>query len=443
VSGKRRKGHDPQPPPVPPGETPTAPAPVEPPTVPAVTARPLTRRQLRMERRKRRQRIGAVGIAGAVLVCLVIVAAIAFGVHKAVTHDNHPTPADQATVLLQIQSSAKTALGSVLLAHGPKVGNGVELLVPSQLITDVCGVGQVSFGQTLASANGEAVSRQAVSAALGGVTVDGSWVLSTSTFAKLIGELPQHGVVVDVDTNVIVHGLHGSSSIAVPQGNNRLLSGPQAVEYATYRVSANEDAASQLLRLQRVVDATVRALPHTTAAVSALLSKLGPGAGSTLGVTRLSALLVGLAADDAHSGGVLASDLPTEVIDSGGSPTYQVDTDRTKQLVETYFRSSLPAATKTSLITVELRNGVGTPGLDATACPKLAKAGLAYAGQGNAGTFNNPRSEVQINSESAADRAAGDTVARALGLPASDVVVAEFAQNGATVIVILGKDYHP
>jgi hypothetical protein len=34
-------------------------------------------------------------------------------------------------------------------------------------------------------------------------------------------------------------------------------------------------------------------------------------------------------------------------------------------------------------------------------------------------------------------------VARALGLPISDVVVAEFAQNEASVIVILGKDYHP
>jgi hypothetical protein len=346
-------------------------------------------------------------------------------------------------MLMQIQGSAKTALGSVLLAHGPDPDHGVELLVPSQLITDVCGVGQVDFGQTLASPNGEAVSRQAVSAALGGVTVDGSWVLSTAAFAKLIGELPQHGVVVDVDTNVIVHGQDGSSSIAVPQGNNRLLSGPQAVEYATYRASANEAAASQLLRLQRVVDATIRALPPTTAGVSALLSKLGPSAASTLGLARLSELLVGMAAADTHSGGMLASDLPTDLIDAGAAPSYTVDTASTTKLVEANFKSSLPRASKSSVITVELRNGIGTPGLDATACPKLAKAGLGYAGQGNAGTFSNPRSEVQINSESADDRAAGDRVARALGLPISDVVVAEFAQNEASVIVILGKDYHP
>jgi hypothetical protein len=112
-------------------------------------------------------------------------------------------------------------------------------------------------------------------------------------------------------------------------------------------------------------------------------------------------------------------------------------------LVESAFQSSLPRVSKGQKITVELRNGVGTPGLDATACPKLAKAGLVYAGQGNAGSFSNQPSEVQINSDSPADIAQGQRVAKALGLPPGDVTEAQFGQDTADVIVILGKDYRP
>ena len=150
-----------------------------------------------------------------------------------------------------------------------------------------------------------------------------------------------------------------------------------------------------------------------------------------------------MADDDTKTGGVLASDLPTNLVDSGGTPTYTVDTGQTSQLVETYFKSSLPRVSKVHKISVELRNGVGTPGLAATACPKLAKAGLVYAGQGNAGSFSNAPSEVQINSDSPADIAQGRTVAKALGLPASDVVEAQFGEDTADVIVVLGRDYRP
>jgi hypothetical protein len=457
VTGKRRRGRDEVTPPTPPAppatetpatETPEAPAPEAPappapaPPVETVTLPPLTRRQLRIDRRKRRRKVGAAGIAAVAVVALIIIAAIAFGVHKAVTHTHHTVAQSQATVLLQIQGPDRTALGSVLLAHDPSnEGAGVELLVPSQLITDVCGVGQVTFGQTLASANGEQVSRQAVSAALGGVSVDGSWVLSTTLFAKLVDAVG--GVVVDVDTNVVSHGPNGAAVLDIPQGPNQRLTGAKAVEYATYRASTNEGAASQLARLSDVVDAIVRALPHTTTGVTGVLGQLGPGGASTLGADRLSALLIGLAADDTNPGGALKIGLPTTLIDTGGAPSYSVDTAATTQLVERNFKPSLPAVRPGPKITVELRNGVGSPGLVATACPRLAAAGLVYAGQGNAATFSNAPSEVQIGSDSTTDRAEGDKVARALRLPPGDVRLAQLGQDQADVVVILGRDYQP
>jgi hypothetical protein len=450
VTGKRRKGDEVTPPaPPPPDQTPSAPTPAAPaesqpppkPRVEAIHLPPLTRRQLRIERGKRRRKVGVVGIAGVVVVALVIIAAIAFGVHKAVTHNHHTAAQPQQTVLLQIQGPDNTALGSVLLAHNPNTRLGLELLVPSQLITDVCGVGQVSLAQTLAAPNGVEVSRQAVSAAVGGIIVKGSWVLSTTSFAKLVDAVG--GVTVDVDTNVISHGPNGSSIIDIPAGS-RHLTGAQAVEYATYRTSTKEDAASQLVRLQDVVDAVIQALPATAAKVNTnVLSTLGPSGASTLGAGALSTLLVGLAADDRRSGGVLPIDLPTNLIDAGGAPSYQVDAQRTSPLVRNQLGPSLPPAPKVKPVKVELRNGVGSPGLVATACPRLAAAGLVYAGQGNASSFNVAKSEVQISSDSSTALAQGAKVAHALRLPSGDVRVAQLGQDQADVVVILGRDYRP
>jgi hypothetical protein len=440
VTGKRRAGRDQVVPPPPAGASTPPPAPPVPPPVDVVHVPALTRRQARLERRKRRRKVGVAGVAGVVLVALAIIAAIAFGVHKAVTGTHQTVAQPQQTVLLQIQGPDRSALGSVLLAHDPNTGHGLELLVPSQLITDVCGVGQVTLGQTLAAANGADVSRQAVSAALGGTIVKGSWVLSTTSFAKLVDAVG--GVTVEVDTNVVSRGPHGSSTIDIPAGPNVPLNGARAVEYATYRASANEDAASQLARLQTVVDAVVRALPRTAAGVSGVLEQLGPSGASTLPTDQLSTLLRGLADDDARTQ-TLPIGLPTTLIDTGGPPAYRVDTGKTTQLVNNNLKPSLPAVSTTPKISVELRNGVGSPGLVATACPRLAAAGLVYAGQGNAGSFNNPRSEVQIGSSSATDRAEGDKVARALRLPLSDVRIAQLGQDQASVVVVLGRDYRP
>ena len=57
------------------------------------------------------------------------------------------------------------------------------------------------------------------------------------------------------------------------------------------------------------------------------LRPLGSGAQSTIGVQKLAALLVELAADDRTEAGVFPTDLPVTPIDAGGaSPSYRPDT---------------------------------------------------------------------------------------------------------------------
>jgi anionic cell wall polymer biosynthesis LytR-Cps2A-Psr (LCP) family protein len=398
-----------------------------------------SRRQARLERkRQQRRRFGLVGGTAIVAAVVVLLAAGVFGGYQAVQHIRG-SGRSQTTVLFQLQAPDHTAAASMLLAHDTASHTGSEILVPSRVITDVCGYNSLNFGNALTLSGGDAVSRQALTGMLGGVTVDGSWILQESQLSKLV-DLLGGVTVATVDVDVVRHTTGGGGQVLVPAGSNRKLTGAQAVEYATYVTSADADAAAQLVREQQVLDATVAALPRTATAVSALLRQLGSGAGSTLGPARLSTFLIGLADDERQTGQFLASDLPVTSIDAPGSPTYRVDTTATKALVSERLAGSLPAGAGNARPTVELLNGVGTPGLVATACPRLATHQLTYAGSANASSFNNPTSTVEVANS---DIDLGYRVASALLLPKSDVRRTSQDQSVADVIVTLGRDYKP
>jgi LytR cell envelope-related transcriptional attenuator len=276
---------------------------------------------------------------------------------------------------------------------------------------------------------------------LGEVTIDGSWILTPAQLGQLIGAIG--GITADVDVNVVKRNPGGRSTVLVPEGNDQKLTGAQAVTYATYTRSAHEDASAQLARLQQVVDGTLQALSSKSATtIGALLRRLGGGGGSTLGATRLAAFLTALAADNQSSSGLYATDLPETKIDAGGAPSYSVDSSSSgvPQLVSSHLADSVPAGANTARPSVEVLNGVGTPGLVQTACPQLAAHGFVYAGSGNASSFNIARSTVDVP---ASKLSLGYQVASALGLPRGDVERSSEDQSVASVVVTLGRDYQP
>jgi hypothetical protein len=423
MTGKRRAGKDPIQPPV------SSHAP------PVVMAPQQSRRQARLERKKQqRKRIGLAGGAAIAVAVIVVVGAVAFGVRKA-TEGGGESTRTQSTVLFQLRAPDGTAAGSVLLAHDTNGNEGLEVLVPSRIITDVCGYNSLNFGDVLALPAGDSASRQALSTMLENVTIDGSWVLDEAQFAKLIDRVG--GVTANVDTDVVQHTGGGGGRILVPAGPDRHLTGTQALQYATYRASRHEDASAQLARLHQVVDGMILRLPPPTA-LAADLRVLGSGGTSTMGATRLTALLSGLQAADKTAGHVLPIDLPTALIDAGGAPSYRIDTINADKLAATNLKSSLPADAGHRRPTVELLNGVGTPGLISLACPRLQAHHLAYAGSGNAASFNNPHSTIEVSNNNVE---LGYTVASALRLPRSDVRRTSQNQSVADVIVILGRDF--
>ncbi|MDQ1704776.1 MAG: hypothetical protein QOF18_1142, partial [Frankiaceae bacterium] len=378
MTGKRRLGREPKPPrrvdPAPSTAAPPA-SPPSPGTIPQpgqpqpfVIAPRKTRRELRADRRRqKRKRLGVAGIAGVVVAGLIAVAAITFGVQKA-TSGGHHTSDRQTTLLFSLVAIDRTAVESALLAHDGHTHQGVELLMPARALTEVCGFGNQQLGQVLALPDGQRLARSAVSDLLGGVTVNGSWSLTIAQLTRLVDEAG--GITADVDVDVIEHRVDGSRVLLVPRGAHQKLTGSQAVAFATY-TAGGEDAAANLVRLQQVIDGLLAALPTTESGVQRLLTSLGAGATSTLGPAKLSALLVGLAAD-AQANNVLPTDLPVVKIDSGSSqPSYRVDADQTRQFVTSNLSASLPTSAVSARKRVFVQNGVGTPGLVGSACTKL------------------------------------------------------------------------
>jgi hypothetical protein len=427
VAGKRRRGRDPLP----------ASRPVISPPLPV--ARPKTRRELRAERkRQQRKRFGAAGIAAIAVAGIAVAAAVTFGVQQATKGDDQPERG-QETVLLSLAGTDGRAVNNALLAHDGRPGRGVELLMPARVLTEVCGFGNQQLGDILALPDGARLTRSAVSELLGGVTIDGSWVLTGDQLARLVDEVG--GVTVDVDSNVIQRRADGSRVLLVQRGQDQHLGGAKAAAYAAYS-APGEVAAGNLVRLQGVIDGLLAALPTEPAAVQRLVASLGRGAASTLGAPRLGELLAGLAGD-ARNNQVLPSDLPVQKIDAGGAPTYRLDEPVTKQFVEANLGASLPASARGERKRVFVQNGVGTPGLVTTACTRLVEAGYAFAGSGNATEFGHETSKVLVFDRSLASARLGNEVARTLRLPVKDVAVSTEGQNVADVVVILGKDYKP
>ena len=398
------------------------------------------RRELRdQEKQQRRRRLGVVGVAGLVVAGLAAAAAITFGVTQATSNDKKPV-LGQTTLLLSVAGPDHRALESVLLAHDSKTHNGVELLLPSRLLTDVCGFGEQQLGAVLALPEGQSLSRLAVSEVLGGVTVDGSWVLTTTQLASLVDFVG--GITVDVDTDVVVRRPSGDRVVLVQRGAAQHLAGAKAVAFATY-TGRGEDATANLVRLQEVIDGLLAALPRDVGAVQKQVASLGQGAASTLGAQPLAELLVGLAADS-RANRVLPTDLPIVQIDAGQSQSsYRVDAVAARQFVTANLAASWPTSARGQRKQVYVQNGVGTPGLVGSACTRLVNAGYALAGSGNARTFDFPTSKVLVFDRTVASAQLGNAVARTLQLPTSDVAVSTNGGNVADVVVILGKDYKP
>jgi anionic cell wall polymer biosynthesis LytR-Cps2A-Psr (LCP) family protein len=419
------------------GKPASAPPPPAPDPATTIVVGGESRRAERQRARQVKRRKRGAGVAAFVALGAVLLASGYFAfAHNQKKDTDKAAARTQRTLLFQVLDPSGNAVEAALLAHDPKDSTGAIVLVPTRVITEVPGRGSAPFGRAI-GLGGAKLAEDAL-ADLMGVTVDGSWVLSRAAFAQLVDVLG--GVEVDVDTDVLAPAAGGTKVVVVRAGHQRL-QGSAAVAFATYLADGEDELARQP-RLQEVLDGlTAAAKAKGEAAVATAIKGLGAGSQLTTSpASDVARLLVGLAGDD------LTEDiLPVHEIDTGGPTAYGVDPTQLRTLVDNALADSVPASARGQNNRVLVQNGVGKPGIGESARTRLGNAGFVYRPGGNVPgfTFRTKPSVVLISDATQESIDLGQRVARALGLPVSDVKTSAEGQSVADVIVIIGADYKP
>lgn len=385
-------------------------------------------------RRRRQRRTRTSLLLFAALGIAVLVGGVLVG--KAVTHDKTP-PAPQRTqrtLLLEVTGDDGTGRAAALVAYDPTPRRAALVLIPPHTLADVAGIGNVVLGSAV-RLGGPGVAREAVSDLMG-VLVDNDWTLTSQAFATLVDRVG--GIVVDVDTDVLAPGPHGTTTIVVRAGPQQRLDGATAFAYATYAAKGQDEITFQA-RFQAVFDALLVALPDD-ASLAASLASLGPGSRLSWTPRDLATFLLGVRtahAEDRYDPQVL----PVAAIDTGsGAPTFSIKVDEVAQLARTELADSLPPNRASGDNRVLILNGVGTPGLGANVARRL-RGEFQVVGTRNKQPFGVAESVVVVFDSSDPSLAKGRRVATLLGLPATAVRIGTQTQSVADVIVVIGADY--
>ncbi len=402
---------------------------------PTVVAR-RNRAAERAARRRAARRRWLLGAGG--LVLLALVGGIGWLILRG-DGDGTTTTADpaarQRTTLIQVTGADGTAAASALVGTTEADGDAVSMLVPSRLLVDVAGAGDMPFGEAVTL--DEPTASAAALTDLLGVSVKDSWVLTPAGLAALVDKVG--GVQVPVDRDVVSTDAKGNQTVVVRAGNQKL-DGRSAAAYGTF-LPEGDTEESRLARFDDVLSAVAAALPEDRAALVTVLASLGDGSRSTLDSTALADRLLVLRA--AAADGALVSDiLPVKALDTGGTVTdFALDTGQAAAAMRSMFPGSLQKDAAGETLRVLVENGVGTPGLVEQARAKLVDDGFRFVNGGNSSEFGLAESVVLVPDGTSQSTARGRRVADSLGLPAGAVVPSDRGQTVADVIVILGKDF--
>ncbi len=355
------------------------------------------------------------------------------------TPDPTPAPsvvAQQETLLIQARNDV--ALGVDNMVAG--VGGGLpaaQLLVPSRLIVDVPGAGQQTLGAS-ARLLDRSASQDALSDLLA-LRIDGTLSLGRLALAGMVDYVG--GITVEVDQPITeVDEEAGVETVVVPSGT-QTLDGNQAATYALTWLP-DEPEAARLARYSQVMTATIAGLPDDALRIEAMLTSLG-GSARTTTATATGARLLLQMRQGILDGGQEVQVLPTTDVEAGEAlAVVRADLVAAEAVID----SLLPQAVLTGVESkprVLVQNGVGIPGLGASARDRLVGSGLVYINGGNADQLDQRQTRVIVADATTESVTLGGSVAEVLGVPPTSVRIAEDGQSVADVLVILGADFEP
>jgi hypothetical protein len=378
-----------------------------------------------------------LAVVGVVLVVWVVVS-VATGPEPGSPQPTaSPTvAAQQATLLIQVRNDSEFGADNMVAGTGADLPTA-QLLVPSRLIVDVPGAGQQTLGQS-ARLLDRSASQDALSDLLA-LRIDGTLSLGRLALAGMVDFVG--GITVDVAEPIVQPDpATGVEVVLVPSGT-QLLNGTQAAHYALAWLPEEPEAA-RLARFSTVMTETIRALPDDRLRVEQMLTSLGGSARTTTSTAAVADFLLQMRAG-ILAGGQQVRVLPTTDIEAGsGLSVVRVDLAAADAMLDTL----LPLATlddATANPRVLVQNGVGTPGLGASARDRIVGAGMVYVNGGNAEEFGRAQTLVLVEDDSPESLQLGAEVAEALGVPSTAVSVSEEGQNVADAVVVLGADFQP
>jgi anionic cell wall polymer biosynthesis LytR-Cps2A-Psr (LCP) family protein len=345
--------------------------------------------------------------------------------------------ATQRTLLVQVTGPDGVAASSALVGVTAREETSSVVLVPSGLLVDVAGTGNIPFGETVTLPEPSAPA-QALTDLLG-VRVDDSWVLSQEGLAALVDAVG--GVQAAVDVDVVTTNEKGEETVVARAGSQQL-GGEAAAAYATY-LAEGEPEQARLARFDDVLSGLLAALPEDRQGVVAAVDATGDGARSTLEPNAIATRLAGMAAA-ARAESLVSDVLPVTEIDTGSSVTsYGIDSGQVAAMMRSRFPGALQKDAGGEVLRVLVENGVGTPGLVEQARERLVADGFRFVNGGNAAEFGFEQSAVIIPDGTEQSVRRGQRVASSLGLPESSVTTSDRGQTVADIIVILGEDFTP
>jgi hypothetical protein len=319
------------------------------------------------------------------------------------------------------------------MVNDPADSSAASVLVPSRLFVEGPTPSGIPFGDTVLLGE-DAAPGNALADTLD-VVVDNTWQMSDAMLEELVDKVG--GVLVDVDVDIVE-----GRNVVVPAGDAQLLSGRQAVAYANFLAGGDVEEA-RLARFGDVLDQLMQRLPDSRGTLVNLFTQVGATQQSTLSVDDLADFALGYG-KVARGGDAAYQTLPTTVLDSSSKlPALNVDPEGLDRLRSGLLADSLPPDAGGDQITVLIRNGVGTPGLEQDAAKLLRDAGYDFLNGGNANSFGVKQTIVLIPDSSTASVTLGENVAATLGVPDSAVEVSDQGSSVTDVIVVLGEDFKP
>ena len=331
-----------------------------------------------------------------------------------------------------------TAAASALTGVTPSTDTGAVVLVPSRLLVDVAGTGDIPFGETATLPEPSAPPRRSPTwSACGWTTAGCSTAAALAALVDAVG-----GVDAAVDVDVVETDKDGSETVVVEAGNQELKGAAGRGLRDVPRGGRARAGPARALRRRahrrpgrRCRRTGPTSLPPSARPATGPRARWTPPPWPT-GCSQLRAA--------AEKDELVSDVLPVTEIDTGtDTPSYGIEPGQVAAMMRTRFPAALQQDAGGEVLRVLVENGVGTPGLVEKARAKLVDDGFRFVNGGNAASFDFDESAVIIPDGTEKSVARGQRVAASLGLPDSAVTTSDRGQTVADVIVILGKDFAP